>query len=127
VHERFANVAAFFGDLEHPVALADLNTFLEQNRSKLEKSLRAIVPSESHKQVGLEAGSWILAIAGSDSRLALAETETSGDYVAVRRLRQVAFERDDNRTVSWAGARAKTIAEEDVLAFLSRKAVIPKY
>ena len=34
---------------------------------------------------------------------------------------------EDYDTAKWAKMRAKTIAEEDALSFLSRKAVIPKY
>ena len=43
------------------------------------------------------------------------------------RLEADAAQHGDYRTAAWARARAKTIAEEDVPRFLSRKVVIPKY
>jgi hypothetical protein len=66
-------------------------------------------------------------ITGDESRLSLAEAEVSSDYQAVQKLEGEAAQKGDYDTAKWAKARAKTIAEEDVLSFLSRKAVIPKY
>jgi hypothetical protein len=66
-------------------------------------------------------------IAGDESRLSLAEAEVSSDYQAVLKLVTDAAQNRDWRTGEWAEARMRTIAGEDVLSFLSRKAVIPKY
>ena len=123
--ERFKTVEKLFVNLEHPLGVTALEAFLNDKKEDVEVSLRTIVPP--NVDVGLSDGTWIEKIVGSESRLSLAQKEVSSDYQSVVNLRKAAFEKGDDKTVMWAGARAKTIAEEDVLSFLSRKAVIPKY
>jgi hypothetical protein len=123
--ERFKSVEKLFKDLERPSGVADFKTFLQDKKAELEDSLRAIVPPNA--DVGLDDETWIEQIVGNGSRFSLAQEEVSSDYQTVISLERTASERRDYKTAMWAGARAKTIAEEDVLSFLSRKAVIPKY
>lgn len=126
-HERFETVEKLFKDLKHPSGIDDFKAFLNEHQAKLEESLRAIVPADMLPQVGLDSGDWIERIAGEESRFSLAETEVSSDYKGVIRLEEEASANKDYKTADWASKRAKTIASEDVLSFLSRKAVIPKY
>lgn len=126
--ERFSNnVQGLFKDLSSPSGLRDFAEFLRKWSSSIEETLRHIVPEEVATQVGLADGSWIERIAGKGSRLAEAEAEVSNDYTLVTELEKDARDRRDYRTADWAKKRAETIAREDVLSFLSRKAVIPKY
>jgi len=136
---RFGDVQGLFGDLANPSGVGAFKTFLQQRRTALERSLSAIVPSEMWEQVGLTNGGWIEGVAGvaaprfegalhpEESRLVLAEQEISSDYRNVLELQQTAAARQDYPTAEWAKKRANTIAREDVLSFLSRKTVIPKY
>lgn len=124
---RFTTVERLCNEIMNPSGVTDFNAFLQEHRAELEESLRVIVPSSMIAEVGLKDGSWIDKIAGEGSRFALAEEGVSSDYRIVRDLRKKSSETDDDRTYVWAGARAKTIADEVVLSFLSRKAVIPKY
>lgn len=125
--ERFSTVEKLLNNLSAPTGLRDFVAFLQNERSRLEATLRYIVPDEVVTHVGLGDGSWTDKIAGEGSRFALAEVEISSDYRAVRKLEQDAGNARDYKTAEWAKRRADTIAKEDVLAFLSRKAVIPKY
>lgn len=125
--ERFSTVEKLLNDLSAPSGLRDFVAFLRNERSRLEATLGRIVPNEVAAQVGLGDGSWTDKIAGEGSRFALAEAEISSDYRAVRKLEQEAGNARDYRTAEWAKRRGDTIAKEDVLSFLSRKAVIPKY
>lgn len=125
--ERFSNVDGLFKDLISPSGLKDFMEFLRSKRSQIEETLRGILPDEVTTQMGLADGSWIERIAGKGSRLAEAEAEVSSDYTLVTQLEKDAGDRRDYRTANWAKTRAETIAREDVLSFLSRKAVIPKY
>jgi len=125
--ERFENVEKLFKDMENPSGVSDFKAFLHDHRPQLEESLRAIVPSGMLSEVGLDDGEWIERIAGEESRFSLAEAEISSDYRIVKDLERTAASKRDYDTAKWAKARAKTIAEDDVLSFLSRKAVIPKY
>jgi hypothetical protein len=125
--DRFSSVATFLSNLEHPSAVQDLRKFIDEERGQLEETLRSIVPHEDSDIYGLSDQSWIARVAGEDSRLRLAELEISSDYRTVRLLQNAAAEKGDYDTAKWARDRATTIARENVLEFLSRKAVIPKY
>ena len=134
--ERFETVEKLFKDLQHPSGVADFKAFLHKHQPKLQESLRAIVPSDMFREVGLDGGQWVERIAGKyigrtmveeESRFSLAEAEVSSDYRGVIKLEEEAKTRRDYKTAEWAQKRANTIAGEDVLSFLSRKAVIPKY
>jgi len=125
--DRFQSVEKLFGDLEYPSGVSDLVEFIQRHAAELEKSLRDIVPSAMINRVGLHDGGWIKHIAGESSRLALAEAEISSDFRTVKELEVRSAEKADYDTAKWARMRSITIADEDVLSFLSRKAVIPKY
>jgi ATP-dependent helicase YprA (DUF1998 family) len=125
--ERFASVGDLFKDLDRPSGVNDLARFLRNRRPDIEATLRAILPAEMANRVGLDDGSWIDKITGRESRFALAEAEVSSDYRLVRDLENSAVATRDYDTAKWARRRCETIAGEDVLSFLSRKAVIPKY
>jgi len=131
--ERFQSVGVFLKDLEHPRGITDFDEFLHRHKAELEESLRAIVPSGMAHSIGLESGEWIARIVGTDrstgedSRFLLAEDEVSSDFKNVKNLQTTSARKEDYDMAKWAKARGKTIAQEDVLSFLSRKAVIPKY
>jgi hypothetical protein len=124
---RFASVEALFKDLNRPSAVSDLAEFLYSRRSDIETTLRSIPPVDMGSRVGLADGTWIAAITGPESRFALAEAEVSSDYRLVRDLENSAVTAREYDIARWARRRCETIATEDVLSFLSRKAVIPKY
>lgn len=124
---RFRSVEELFGDLEHASGVSNLFDFLQQHKTELEESLKNIVPPAMTNEVGLNDGGWLHRIVGKDSRFALAEAEISSDFRAVKRLQRDSAEREDYSTAKWAKRRAETIAGDDVLSFLSRKTIIPKY
>jgi len=137
--DRFRNVQTILKDLVSPSGVDDFKTFLRERQLQLEKMLLDIVPPEMWQKVGLRDGQWIERVAGSisqtfentplieESRFVLAEQEIASDYRNVLNLEQSAVARQDYRMAEWAKRRAYTIAREDVLSFLSRKAIIPKY
>lgn len=127
--DRASRIDRLFIDMANPSAVADFKAFLYEHRTGLEESLSCIVPPDPDivALVGLDSGAWIDRIAGDKSRFSDAVVETASDYRTVRDLRKTAFDKGDDKTVGWAGARATTIAKDDVLSFLSRKVVIPKY
>jgi len=127
VNDRFGNVEKLCRDIACPSSVADLRNFLQEHRHKLEASLRNIVPTEVALEVGLNDGKWIEKIVGETSRFAEAEAELSSDYNEVARLRNESAQKFDSQQMAWANRRIETIAKEDTLSFLSRKAVIPKY
>ena len=133
--ERFTSVENFVRAWDQPRAVADIKTFLQTHAMRLADSLRAIVPIELHVRMGLNDGTWIERVAGTfeglngaeESRLVLAERQVVSDYLSVAAVMQDAKTRDEFRTAEWAQKRAHTIASQEVLAFLSRQVVIPKY
>lgn len=134
--ERFSKVEGFLKSLTSPSATTDLTAFLNKQRERLEGTLKAIVPRDVWPGVGLLGGEWIGRIAGSyldldgrevESSLLLGEKELASDIANVLDLEQRSMAKRDFKTAEWAKRRGETIAGEDVLAFLSRKAIIPKY
>ncbi|MFO3795943.1 MAG: helicase-related protein, partial [Anaerolineales bacterium] len=123
--ERFKAVESLFGDLENPSGAAGFRNFLSEHQAELEKSLRAIFLADMITQLGLDT--WIDRIAGDESRFSLAEAEVSSDYCTVMQFEENARNDRKYQDAEWARRRAETIAAEEVLSFLSRKAVIPKY
>ena len=123
---RFKSVEDFIGDWYKPHAAGDVYNFCEDNH-ELKDSLCLIVPEDMHGRVGLDDDAWIDKITGKDSCLDVAEAEVCADYIEMEELRQKCFEQNKDSQVSRIGKRMKTIAKEQTINFLSRKAVIPKY
>lgn len=124
---RFERVTGLCENIPAPSGVRELKTFLQQRRGKVELALRNIVPRDVEDKVGLNDGTWVEKIVGEQSRFAEAEAELSSDYNEVVELRENAAKNFDPQQMGWANRRLDTIAKEDVLSFLSRKAIIPKY
>lgn len=127
--DRFGRVEDFVPELAQPPGsgvAAEIRAFCEGEPGVLE-CLRGIVPREMHPKLGLEDGSWLDRVAGSDSRLLLSEVEVRNDYLHMQRLEQEYSSRGDHGSAGAAQRRKNAIAKERTLEFLSRKAIIPKY
>ena len=124
---RFKKVRDLFIDMESPKAVQDLENYLKTHRSDVEEDLKAIVPSGMWGKVGLVNDEWIGKIVGETGRFALAEAETSHDYQEARRIERERSADGEYKDAERAKKRAETIADENAISFLSRKAVIPKY
>jgi hypothetical protein len=122
---RFARVRELLTDWSTPAFASSVREFLREAQGRLVKSLIETFPPEMCKQLGLKDDHWIERVAGRDSRLALAEIETASDFRRVDRLEHGAREAGQYQQAAWAQRRKRTIEDEDVLSFLSRKAVIP--
>ena len=128
--DRFKTVGDLFGnDIARPRAVSDFKAHCERRSSALRESLLQIVPdgAEMVRDMGLVDNGWISLIAGKDSRFAEAEAETKSDYAAMRNAADEFYRAREGKKGDRAKLRAETIAKEWGLAFLSRKAVIPKY
>ncbi len=125
--ERCHSVEVLVGNWARPTLLPALRAFLDERKGELEAALRAILSPEMHEKLGLLDGTWADRLLDPEGRLALAVAEVASDYRTAKALEQEAAARGDYATARWAQARARTLADEDVLSFLSRKVVIPKY
>jgi len=126
-HDRFGNVAAFFRNLRNPCATRDLEEFIARHREAIGRQLRSVLPPPLLAALGLEDGGWPTRLCGNGSPLEKAEAEVSDDYAKVADFEEQARNERRYRDAEWARRRADTIACEDIISFLSRKAVIPKY
>lgn len=138
---RYGNVEKFlYGDQvpqqeKDMVGLVDfeatgvsvLRKYLQTKHFELVEVLRRIVPDEVHANLGLSTQGWVDLVAGEQSRLALAEAEVVHDMRTLSELEKKAIQDREYRSAEWAAKRICTIVAEDMLSFLSRKAVIPKY
>jgi hypothetical protein len=120
--ERFKKVEDLVGDWRKPTLTSAIQGFLKTTRAQIEDHLRAIFPDSQLDQL-----EWADAICSSNGRLARAELEVTSDFLRVDELEKQAKAAEDYNQARWAKARKKTIADEDSLSFLSRKAIIPKY
>lgn len=129
---RFRNVKDFVVDMAQPRAAADLNMFMRTRQRDLEGILLQIAPEEMQIPLGLHDGSWFERIAaahpeGVPSPLNDAEAELAQDYRSARKLEEESSADKKHRVADWARKRISSLEKEDVLSFLSRKAIIPKY
>ncbi len=125
--DRFESVDAFCGNLERPTILGALGSHARQHRAELERTMTSMVREDLWGPLGLPDGSWLEQLCGQRTRLADVVASVSSDY---RRLGVLERESSQNRSydkAKWARGRAQQIAGEDVISFLSRSAVIPKY
>ena len=126
---RFENVEAFVGDWSNPCAVSDLKRFCA-NATELKDALRQIVPTDMHEDIGLADDAWVDNMAGPSSRFVSVEAEVCADYLTMNQTKNILIEKQPPKWTSQVGQlerRMKTIAGEQTLTFLSRKAVIPKY
>lgn len=137
--ERFEDVQSLFKDLANPSGVTDFKAFLQKRRVEIQRIMSGIVPCEMWEKVGLNNDVWIERVVGTiessfecgvhveESRFVLAELEISSDFRNLLKLEAEAAAKKKYDDAKWATRRANTVAREDVLSFLSRKAVIPKY
>lgn len=127
--QRFNRVRGLLGNPEAPDLVDSFHAHVVARRSYLARILRQIVPPSLQTVFGLGDGSdhWIELIAGRDSRLASAQDEITEEHRSIRAFQSQALAARRFNEAGWAEGRAKTLQEMDVIGFLSRKAVIPKY
>ena len=126
---RFVNVQEFAGDWQEPDAVSELRRFCRDNDA-VPAALCGIVPEGMHEATGLIGGGWIDLVAGPESRLAEVELEVCADYRAMQEAKDALIREQPKGWTTKVGhieRRIRTIAEEQTLSFLSRKAAIPKY
>ena len=127
--ERFKNVESFVGDWENPSIITDVKRFCE-NSGNLKGSLLNIVPDDLQEAIGLPDTDWIEEMTGEDSRFRYAVEEVSYDYLQMKQaIEELIQERSSGWTqkIGQLEKYMRTIASENALSFLSRKAIVPKY
>ncbi len=125
--ERFESVERLVDKFENPRGCSDIRKFFESNIDSLKEILLSIVPKEMWGKVGIQDNAWIEKICGSVSRLKVSEDEVCSDYCALADYMDRSSQSKNFKQAQWAQARTRTIAEEDLISFLSRKTIIPKY
>lgn len=125
--ERFRSAQAFMGDPARPNVVEALQSFVDANVERIQRRLRTILPDEVQPDVGLYDLRWTSLVVGPESRLVQAVREFASDYRELARMEQELSRAGKYDDAKWARLRRKTLEDEDVLSFLSRKAVIPKY
>ncbi len=128
--ERFRNVEALVGEHWAPRELGNqLGAFITAHQRDLLEEMRAVLRDclDQDSAAVVDAETLLAGVTESDGVLDRAVAEVCEDYRLVRELEEQARNERRYKDAEWARLRAETIAREDVLSFLSRKAVIPKY
>lgn len=124
--KRFASVELFFGDLTNPAAVKDFKEYLRNDRGRILLSLKAIIKDHAQHSVSrLTDNNWMQCVISEV--LERAEAKVASDFKTVKQFEDEAIKLKKYRNAEWAQRRANTIAKQDVLSFLSRAVVIPKY
>ena len=127
VPARFKKIHDLVQDWSTPSFTNEVRRFLSTFREQLENDFRAIFPPQLVTPLGIDDSSWMSRLSGENSRLALAEVEVASDFRRADELEMRSRNAGQYQQADWAKRRKVTIADEDVLSFLSRKAIIPKY
>ena len=127
--ERFQSVEDLIQVWQEPKLVSDIRDFIGVHSGELQQRVDKILADvlADSWPPSLAAAGLLDAVTRSDSVLARAVAEVCEDYRVVCALEESARLERKYRDADWAKRRAETIAREDVLSFLSRKAVIPKY
>jgi hypothetical protein len=125
--ERFKKVEDLIGDWSEPNFAASVRRFVAATNEDLEHDLSSIFPPELAEKLNINSSTWIEDVCGAESRLTLAQLDVVADYKRADELEASARQSAQYDTARWAQRRKRTIADEDALSFLSRKAIIPKY
>lgn len=124
--ERFGSVLDFVGgDMNRPNVVPVIHQFLAQNLEYWEDMFGSIIPDNLRE--GDSALGWIDEFLQPDRALSQAVSTTTNDWKTAKSL-EMRFKDDGKyRDADWAKRRANQIAQQDVIGFLSRNVVIPKY
>jgi len=125
--ERFASVVDFCSSLERPTILEDIERHIDRHGDEIERQLTEVFPDDLLEVLGVRAHTWPDHLISRNSRLAEAVAQVSADYAEILQLQEDGIRKEQFRIAAWAKDRRQTIEQEDVIGFLSRHAVIPKY
>ena len=125
--ERFGTVEALVGSWETPSIVDDVRAFVAARAETLAEQLGSLLPEPLHDDVGISDGSWISTLAGEGSVFERAVVELVADVRELGRIEAEAAAQQQYNEARWAQLRSGTLQRDNVLAFLSRKSVIPKY
>ncbi|SMC05709.1 Helicase conserved C-terminal domain-containing protein [Sulfobacillus thermosulfidooxidans DSM 9293] len=121
---QFGTIRQLLNDMNHPQFLDSFRSFIQMNQTELRNMFLRIMPKEVH---GHANNLWQDEIFSNNGRLVRAVTETVSDWRMARDTEDAARAKRDYHLADWALKRARGIEQENVLTFLSRKVVIPKY
>ncbi len=124
--DRFGSVIDFVGgDMDTPNVVPALRRFLEQDSGYWKDMFDSIIPDNLRGED--DAPDWINAFLQEGSPLNQAVAATVGDWKMAKDL-EIRFKEEGNyKDADWAQRRANQIAKQNVIGFLSRNVVIPKY
>lgn len=126
---RFQTTESLFIDFSSPSFSRDFRDFLRVRKNYFEDVFSQLISenAELKTKLGLDDGAWIELMAGSDSKLEIAQSEICSDFISVETFQNEASSKQDFKSADWAKRRLNSIRGLNVLNFLSQKTVIPKY
>lgn len=122
--ERFHSVASFFGNMERPDILQELRDYVSRNASHLQQLFQRIIPEPLQEEL---ADTWVTEMLGEGSPFYRAVMEVASDWKQAEEFEARSRDQRRYKDAEWGKRRAREIASQDVLAFLSRRVIIPKY
>lgn len=125
--EYFGQVKDFFS-WPGKSATPELRMFLQRKPDGLKSSLKRIVPQAMWEQIGIENWNWVEEFLGEqDGVLSKAETQLMADLRELRAIEQEHSSAGEYRKAAAIQKTINTLEKRDIISFLSKRNVIPKY
>jgi len=122
--EYFGNAGDFFVQ-EEPGSKA-FYKYLKNRPTKLLESLKNVIPSELHNELGINDWSWVEPLfQGDEAVLQRAEVEVVSDINELEKLRNELF--IEGKNVDHLKRLINTIKKKNLINYLSSRNVLPKY
>jgi len=119
-------VANFFFTEGGARGIERLRDFLSTEPPELRRALERILPQPLHDRLGLRGWSWTAELVGeATGSLAKADAVVRSDVNKLNRERNRRFR--ENKSVDYIQRVIRTIKSENLLSFLARHNVLPKY
>lgn len=121
------------GDFATPEYFKEIENYVRSEPEDLKEFISGFLPKRLHEYSGgdvtIDVGSfgWIESFVGDDGRLRVLLEEYHKDMGSLNEMQKKSAEEEDFRTADEVKKTKKTLLSENILTFLSRGNIIPKY
>ncbi len=125
--ERFGAVRDFLGgQMDHPTVLASLAEFISRDPLRWQEAFARIVPASLQVSTAT-LNDWMADFLAPDGPLSRTIAQVVGEWNQAKQYETRSKNEGHYKDAEWAQRRSKHIESQNLIGFLSRNVVIPKY
>lgn len=125
--ERFGSVRDFLGgQMDDPTVRDSLTHFIGQDPMRWQEAFERIVPPNL-RMSNTTLNDWMNDFLDLDGPLSLSIAQVVGEWKQAKAYEERSRDDANYRNAEWAQRRGKQISSQNLIGFLSRNVVIPKY